>query len=230
MGAAAAGFRPSVDRRPRTRARTAPRTREPTLGRGLVGRVLAEKQSELSLGSRTVNARRVVFVATPNAGTILTNAKYLGDLIDTYTNLLNFLADTGVVEVLEGVITVMKQLALGALKGMDGLQSMLAGGPFLKEWLNSGPRDDKRYYAVASDYEPAAVGLASLRDRLTDWIFGNELNDLIVPTAGVYDRNGSELFPIEERHIFAGRDSVAHTGFFTNPVARQKILGWLASE
>ena len=92
---------------------------------GLVGRVMAEKQSELSLGSRTVNARKLVFVAAPNAGTILTDAKYLGDLIDTYTNLLNFLPDTGVVEVIEGVITVMKQLAVGTLKGLDGLQAML---------------------------------------------------------------------------------------------------------
>ncbi len=196
---------------------------------GLVGRVLAEKESEISLGSTTVNIRKLVFVAAPNAGTVLTDAKYLGDLIDTYTNLLNFLPDTGVIEVLEGVVTVMKQLAIGTVKGLDGLQAMRPGGPFLKDWLNIGPRDDKRYFAVGSNYEASGLELAAFRDRLTDYVFGQVENDLIVPTAGVYDRNGSERFPIKERHVFTGADGVAHTRFFANEVARKKILGWLAA-
>lgn len=49
---------------------------------GLVSRVLTERQSELSLGSRTLNVNRLVFVATPNTGTVLTDAKHLGDLVD----------------------------------------------------------------------------------------------------------------------------------------------------
>jgi pimeloyl-ACP methyl ester carboxylesterase len=196
---------------------------------GLVGRVLAEKESELSLGSKQVNIRKLVFVAVPNSGTVLTDAKYLGDLIDTYTNLLNFLPDTGVVEVLEGVVTVMKQLAIGTLKGLDGLQAMRPGGPFLKDWLNMGPRDDKRYFAVGSNYEASGLGLGAFRDRLTDYVFEQVQNDLVVPTTGVYDRNGSERFPIEERYLFTGADGVAHTRFFANEVAREKIMGWLAA-
>jgi hypothetical protein len=196
---------------------------------GLVSRVLAEKQSELSLGSRTVRIDKIVFVATPNAGTALTDAKYLGDLVDTYTNLLNFFPDTGVVEVLEGVVTVAKQVAVGVLKGLDGLQAMRPHGPFLDDWLNSGARDDKHYFALGSNYEPADAGLASFRDRLMDWVFKRAENDLVVPTVGVYGENGSAFFPIEDRYVFTATDAVPHTRFFANPTAREKINEWLTS-
>jgi hypothetical protein len=193
---------------------------------GLVSRVLAEKQSELSLGSKTVRVRKVVFVAVPNAGTPLTDAKYLGDLVDTYTNLLNFLPDTGVVEVLEGVLTVTKHLTLGVLKGLDGLQAMRPHGRFL-DALNTSPRDDKRYFAIGSNYEPPEPGLKSFGDRIVDWVFSHVDNDLVVPMEGIYEKNGSALFPIEDRHLFQAADAVPHTRFFGNPVTREKISGWL---
>src|SRR5262249_55439551 len=125
---------------------------------GLVSRLLAEKQSELVLGGRTIRVGKIVFVGSPNGGTILADASHMGDLIDTYTNLLNFLPDNGVTEVLDGVITVAKQLAVGAAKGLPGLQSMRPGGDFAK-WLNAGPRGDTRYFALASNFTPSEPGL-----------------------------------------------------------------------
>jgi hypothetical protein len=194
---------------------------------GLVSRMLAEKQSELSLGSKSIDIRKIVFVATPNAGTVLTDKKHLGDFIDTYTNLLNFFPDTGIVEILEAVITVAKQLALDTIAGLDGLQSMLPNGPFLSA-LNSGARDDKQYFALASDYEPPAVGIASFRDFLMDKIFDQD-NDLVVPTAGVYDKNGSGRFPIEDKRVFQAADSIPHSGYFARREAREQITEWLAA-
>lgn len=195
---------------------------------GLVGRVLAEKQSELSLGSRTVRVRKVVFVAAPNGGTLLTDAKYIGDLIDSYTNILEFFPDNGVTEVLEGIVTVAKQIAVAAVKGLEGLQSMLPGGPFLHE-LNTGSADDKRYFALASNYEPTNQGLLMfVKDRLMDRIFKEKENDLVVPTAGVYDSNGSGFFPITDRYVFPSGEGVPHNGYFANATARSKILQWLA--
>ena len=196
---------------------------------GLVSRVLAERQSGLSLGSRTIRVGKVVFVATPNNGTPLTDAKYIGDLIDTYTNLLNFFPDSGVVEVIEGVITVTKQVALATLKGLEGLQAMTPQSPFLAGYLNQGPRDDKQYFALGSNYEPSDVGLATFKDRMMDWVFKRAANDLVVPESGVYEDNGSKLFPIENRHLFAAADAVPHTRFFANEVAREKIAEWLAA-
>ena len=194
---------------------------------GLVSRVLAEKQSGLSLGSKSVRIGRVVFVATPNNGTPLTDAKYIGGLIDTYTNLLNFFPDTGIVETIEGVITVTKQVALATLKGLEGLQAMTPKSPFLAQYLNQGPPGDQQYFALASNYEPSDPGLATFRDRIMDWVFERAENDLVVPEAGVYSENGSGMFPIEDRHLFAGADAIPHTRFFADEVARRKISEWL---
>ena len=99
---------------------------------GLVGRVLAERQSEMSLGSRSLAVRHVVFAATPNAGTVLANPDHFGALIDSVTNILQFVPDNGVTEVLETVITAAKHIAVGAMKGLEGLQSMRPGGDFFR--------------------------------------------------------------------------------------------------
>jgi len=194
---------------------------------GLVARELAERESEFSLGSRQLAVRRVVFVAVPNAGTILADADYMNDFVDSYTNLLNFLPDNGVSETFETVITVAKQLSVGALRGLDGLQSMKPGGGFLTA-LNTGARDGKRYFALSANFEPKDPGWkAWATDRLLDKIFKAD-NDLVVPTLGVYDRNGSGFFPIEEREVFDKDAGIAHTAFFGDPRVQAKILEWLA--
>jgi hypothetical protein len=195
---------------------------------GLVSRVLAERQAELSLGSRHLGLNKVVFVGAPNAGTVLTDTKHLGDLIDSYTNILNFFPDNGVTEVLQGVITVMKQLAVGALKGLPGLESMLPGGPFLQDWLNRGPKGAELYYAIASNYEPTQPGLAAwAKNRLMDRVFDHAANDLVVPTLGVYEGNGSALFPIADHHVFPPTAGIQHGGYFPSPATQQQIMGWL---
>jgi hypothetical protein len=196
---------------------------------GLVSRMLSEKQGELALGSRTLRVGKVVFVGAPNAGTILADGQHMGDFIDTYTNLLNFLPDAGITDILGAIVTVAKQLAVGALKGLPGLQSMRPGGDFAK-WLNAGARGgETRYFALASDFTPGEAGLKQFAmDRLMDKIF-TAANDLVVPTDGVFAENGSGFFPIEEKVVFQGSDAVAHTGYFANRAAREKILEWLTA-
>jgi len=196
---------------------------------GLVARMLSEKQGELSVGSRRLRVNRIVFVGAPNAGTILANTEHVGDFLDSYTNLLNFVPDVGVSDILAGIITVAKQLAVGAVKGLRGLQSMRPGGEF-GEWLNRGPRAGQaRYFALASDYTPGTPGLKDLAaDRLMDRIF-RVRNDLVVPTDGVFGANGSGFFPIEDKVVFQGGDGVGHTGYFASPVVREKIAEWLGA-
>jgi hypothetical protein len=196
---------------------------------GLVARMLSEKQGELSVGSRRLRVNRVVFVGSPNAGTILANTEHVGDFLDTYTNLLNFIPDVGVSDILAGIITVAKQLAVGAVKGLRGLQAMRPGGEF-GEWLNRGPRaGESQYFALASDYTPATPGLKDLAaDRLMDRIF-RVRNDLVVPTDGVFGANGSGFFPIEDNVVFQGGDAVGHTGYFASPGVRDKIAEWLGA-
>jgi hypothetical protein len=194
---------------------------------GLVSRMLAEKQSAFSLGARSLKVGNVVFVASPNAGTHLADPEHMGTLVDTYTNLLNFLPDNPVTDVLDGVLTVAKQLAVGALGGLDGLQSMRPGGEF-QQWLNAqNGRGDTAYYALGADFTPSQLGFREwVKDKLMDGVFGAE-NDLVVPTASVYEANGSGFFPIEERHVFPADAAISHTGFFQHPAAQEKLLAWL---
>jgi hypothetical protein len=195
---------------------------------GLVSRVLAEKPSQLPVGSGNLSVRKVIFVATPNAGTLLADTRRVGDFIDTYTNLLNLLPSTGVTDVFEAIIAVLKQVAVATVKGLPGLQSMLPEGDFL-QGMNRGQKDRKEYFALTSNFEPTDPGLkAFAEDRLLDAVFDAAENDLVVPTAGVYERNGSGFFPITDRQVFSADAGIAHTGFFANAAAREKILDWLS--
>ncbi len=196
---------------------------------GLVARSLAEKQAAFSLGSRTLRVGKIVFAAAPNDGTPLADTKYMNDFIDSYTTILNLFPDNGVTFVLEGIVAVLKQLAVDTVKGLDGLQSMVKAGDFLHGWLNSGPAGDERYFALAANYEPVNPGLAAYAaDRLLDAIF-KVGNDLVVPTTSPYEANGAGLFPIEDRLEFGPADGVMHSGYFANATARRQIMDWLAS-
>ncbi|PAP75156.1 DUF7379 domain-containing protein [Rubrivirga marina] len=197
---------------------------------GLVSRVLAEQQSALSLGARSLRVGTVVFVASPNAGTSLADPDHMGTLVDAYTNLLNFIPGSPVTDVLEGVVTVVKQLAVGALGGLDGLQAMRPGGPFLRDLNALNGRGDTRYLALGADYRATQPGLAAwVKNRLMGRIFGSA-NDLVVPTASVYadtDGDGVDLVAEADRHVFAADAAISHTGFFQHPDAQARLLTWL---
>jgi hypothetical protein len=195
---------------------------------GLVSRTLAEKQGELSAGGRRVNVGKLVFVATPNAGTALADARHMNDFIDTYTNLFNFVPDNGVTEALEGIITVVKHIAIGAVKNLRGLQSMDPGGDFLR-WLNVPAEIETDYYAVTGAFEPVVPGWKTwAKDRLMDAIFKAD-NDLVVPTGGVYGGNGSSAFPIEQRVEFGDDAGLNHSTFFLDGAVRSQVLAWLGA-
>ena len=94
---------------------------------------------------------RVVFVAGPNAGTILADADHLGDLVDRYTNLLAFFPDNEVTDVLEGVITVVKQLAVGAVKAWT------AGGDEARRPLPARLAEPRARGAARHGVDPLAI-------------------------------------------------------------------------
>ncbi|MEN8145519.1 MAG: hypothetical protein ABFS14_11275, partial [Gemmatimonadota bacterium] len=142
----------------------------------------------------------------------------------------DLLPDNGVTEILETCITVLKQLAVGSLKGLDGLQSMCPGGPY-QQWMNdptgSNGAGGATYFALASEFEPSEPGLKQfVMNRLSDRVFSGQ-NDLIVPAASVHDANGAAAFPIERKHVFDQGAGVAHSGYFADVKARELILSWL---
>ncbi|MFL6246342.1 MAG: esterase/lipase family protein [Thermoanaerobaculia bacterium] len=192
---------------------------------GLVSRELARANSP------KINIDRIVFVAVPNAGTILTNAKHMGDFIDSYTNLLQAFPDNAVTDTLEAIITVVKQLAVGALGGLGGVQSMLPDGPYLKDLTTAIPANPN-YYALASNFTPAAGSPVSIRilNRVVDKAFENAKNDLVVPTDGCYEFGAGGLIPAARLHLFdaATDEPPVHTRFFGKEATRKSILNWLS--
>lgn len=218
---------------------------------GLVARTLAELGETAGTAAK-LRVRQVVFVATPNRGTPLADPDRLGSLLDGLTNLLDFVPDNPVTDSINGIVTVVKQLAVGALKGLDGLVSMRWAKPEGGEGGDGGPGGQAapspgtgflgmlnqprsttaRYRAIAADFEPlAGSGLATVaRDTLVDGIFGFEPNDLIVPTASAYSWNGGAGFPVTERLVLPPARSVDHSSFWTTPEVLQALAAWLVPE
>lgn len=202
---------------------------------GLVGRLISEKLNQLkfnnesiTLGQRHINVNRMVMVAPPNAGTILTNMKHMKTFIDCYTNLMSLLPPNIISTIFKAVIAVVKHLAANTVQDLDGLQAMNPGGAFLQFLNTPSPplNPDTKYFAMASNFEPVKLGVKTAFDFLLDQIFGSH-NDLVVPTAGVYENNGAVLFPIHERMVFSAADGVTHTGFFGEVETQRQLLKWL---
>jgi hypothetical protein len=197
---------------------------------GLVGRVLAEHAAEVGLvGKLTV--RRLVFVATPNAGTVLADSRNWMRLLDGLTNLTQLIPSNPVTDTVEVVLTVLKQLAVGAFAGLDGIRSMDPRGDYLLQFLNRPgmPQATGAYYAVASNFEPAPEAPMStvLRDAGIDLVFRPQQNDLIVPTEGVYTVSEMNGFPIGAPVVFTSARAVDHSSYWTQPEFAEAVDAWL---
>jgi hypothetical protein len=195
---------------------------------GLVSRALAEKQSEFSLGSKSLKVSKVVFAGSPNSGTGLANVGKTGELINSFTNLLNFIPDNPAGAVLDALIAVAKVVSVGASRGLKGLHCMAPDDDFQK-WINAGARiDGVAYHALSSDYRPRHKGLVEYGKSLVMRKIFDGDNDLVVPTDSVYQENGSGLFPIERPYVLGQEAGVSHIDFFSNPEVEKRIIGWLA--
>ena len=166
---------------------------------------------------------------TPNQGTALADADGLDHFLDRVTTVLDFIPDIPVIEVLNIVISVVKQIAVGAYDGLDGLTVMKPGSALLAD-LNRQHPATAAYYAISSDYRPAeGAPLARVaRDRVTDLVFRSAGNDLIVPEAGVHAENGGSAFPIADPLILTATQSVDHFSYWACPAVQDKLDEWLA--
>lgn len=198
---------------------------------GLVSRVLAEAPSAAALPANQVTVRKLVLGAAPNAGTLLADPDHMVSMIDRLTTALMLLPTGAVAETLEALITVVKTLGHGGLKGLDGLCSMLPSGPFLAA-LNAGGSAGE-YFAIAANFEPTDKGLRLLvtggANAVVDQIFGDADNDLVVPTEGVYETNGHVRFPVPaaNRIVLDRNQGTMHTTVFEHPQVSRRLLAWL---
>jgi hypothetical protein len=166
-------------------------------------------------------------VLVPNAGTPLADPTHVGTLLDSFTNVINFVPDAWGAPVLTMIVEVAKLAAIGALDALVGLRSMHPTGDFAR-WLNApGPVDGTRYHAVASNVSPTEPGLRHfVRSRaLTAILKGG--NDLVVPSEGAYAANGCPRFPVADPMLLDGEGAVPHTKYFAEPRVRDQILSWL---
>ena len=199
---------------------------------GLVVREACEYAGELGLAD-VLDVERVVMVGVPNAGTALADVAHWKALIDRMTNILQFMPDNPVTDVLDAVLTVLEHLAVGAVRGLDGLTAMDPQGPYLRERLNgSAVATTARYFAVASDYHPAQ-GSPLLRvatDGAVDLVFGDVPNDLVVPRDGVFTVAGCTGFPIAQPLLFGRDAAVTHLGYWSETPLADELPQWLARE
>ncbi|HET9996178.1 MAG TPA: hypothetical protein VFQ17_01610 [Nocardioides sp.] len=192
---------------------------------GLVGREIAGMS-----GAGAVTVTGLVMVASPNAGTVLADREHLSDLLDRITDLAQFVPDNGVTETIGLVLAVLKQLAVGAVGGLDGIMAMNPSEDYLEK-LNARPAPDAVLRAVAADYEPPpGAPLARVaRDGATDLVFKAVDNDLVVPTGGCWDVEDAPGFPIDERLVLDRSRSVDHNSLFRQPEVSERLLEWLPS-
>ncbi|MEZ5093661.1 esterase/lipase family protein [Nocardioides sp.] len=188
---------------------------------GLVGRELA--------ASGVVDVRRLVMVASPNGGTVLADRHHLSDLLDRVTDLAQFVPSAGVGDTLAVVLTVLKQLAVGAVGGLDGLTSMDPTGSYLKE-LNARPALAADVRAVAADYDPPHGSPLTrvARNGATDLVFA-QANDLVVPTGGCWDVPRAAGVPVEQRLVLDAERGIDHCSFFGDSEVQATLLSWLTS-
>jgi hypothetical protein len=163
------------------------------------------------------SVRKLVLLASPNAGTPLASKDRLGQLIDVCTNLFALFPDSAGAVTLQAVLEVVKQLATGALSGLDGLTSMDPANPTLAR-LN-GNESHCQVYTIGTDYHPAPTASLAVRtlNTLADKVFG-AANDLVVPTLGM---SSAGKFIVEKP--FRAESTISHSGYFDNPGVRQEL-------
>ena len=194
---------------------------------GLVARALSEQQDRLALSGRRLAVRSAVFVGVPNAGTVLADPEHLGELLDTYTNLLDVVPDIGAVDVLQVVLEVVKQVATGVAEGLDGLMSMNPGGDFLRS-LNKEPSEHPGYAAIAADFAPVSTNARQLAMNLAADRLFRGANDLVVPRDGSWEVDDHSLVSAGRRLSIADDQAVTHNSYFRSSLVQQRLRDWLA--
>lgn len=186
---------------------------------GLVGRCLQRALDQ----HPNIRVRRMVHVATPNAGTALVRGRRVEQFLDVLTNILSLFSDDKVAIPLEGIVEVVTQLAQGVRDGLDGLTAMDPDGPFLAA-LDAPVGDPSECHAIATNYEPQRGSLpARALDAVMDLVFG-VTNDLVVPTIGVYDAG---QYKVAQPLIVSPDQMVSHNTFFKNRMVQQRLVEWL---
>ena len=194
---------------------------------GLVSRALAGQG-----GDPVFDVRRIVHVASANHGTALATPNNLVPFIDRITTMVNLIPDgpAAVVETaLTSVLVVVKIIAKYGLVGIPGLAAMDSAGDFL-HGFNSTELPAEQF-AIAADFSPSggwrAMAVKSVQNVVVDRVFGDLANDLVVPTAGVYQGDDAMQVREDRRLVLPKARGVYHGSFFGQRDVATQIASWL---
>ncbi|MDF5752111.1 hypothetical protein [Spongiactinospora sp. TRM90649] len=193
---------------------------------GLVARELVRHATTAHLGRRRLRVGNVIFVGTPNGGTILADAQHRDDLLDRMTTLLSVLGGgSAATEALALVLELVKLAAAGASAELPGLTSMDPRGEYLRGLNTARPSPGVTYHALGSDFEPSGAEMLA-QDLAADLIFPSG-NDLIVPSEGVGELGSSGSIASRNTLILTPREAVHHSAYFSLPKPSERIMSWL---
>jgi hypothetical protein len=201
---------------------------------GIVSRTLVERGSDLVPQARCA-FDRVFFVATPNQGSPLGDAKHINDMLDVFTNLLTNFPDGPVTYSLEVLLAIVRLIAYSALAELPGIAAMGTNGYITKVLNKASQKSPATYAAAAANYEPdpnSDNGFFTGRftNILIDRIFERGANDLVVPSEGVFAANGHPSFPIANVLRYAVSDHVWHTDFFRQLRTSDRLLAFFSPQ
>ncbi len=158
---------------------------------------------------------RIVFVATPNAGTALADPPRIPGFVERLTNYVNMLPDAPLTIGAGALLSLAGAVAEVGLPRLPGLADQAPGSP-LQRKLAPPPGGTGGFYAFCAHYEPEGNLVSVIKDAAVDRIFGTEPNDLVVPTGGVACTPYYEL-PADRVFSFEPGRHVHHSAFFAQP-------------
>lgn len=165
-----------------------------------------------------VKVNRILFVATPNNGTVLAQPLHLNKYLDVLMSATNMLPDVADITV-DALLVVAKLLLndmMPVLPGLDDVQPKSS----LFDLLSKKPR--LLDAAIQADYDPQP-GLKAIIDGVFQHVVFGKQNDLVVPTQGVSHWSGGV---INDCLPFAGQ-RVHHCNIFKSEKTLKRLLKWL---
>lgn len=158
---------------------------------------------------------RIVFVATPNAGTELAYPQQIAQFVERLINVVDKLPDSLATVSAGALLSIAASVAQVTLPRLPGLADQAPNSTLIAA-LPVPPEALAAYYAFQASYQPSGDLAAALKDAVADRLFGDKANDLVVPSDGV---STTPAFAIPAARVVAwgAADGVHHTNFFAQP-------------
>ena len=214
---------------------------------GLVYRALVEQlvpQSPLN-----VQFSKVIFVGCTNAGTLLAEPDNWKTLLDIYTNALVAAARIGLglagaapvtplvvaaIRTMGSFAQMLSQVAISERR-VPGLAAMEPSSALIAQ-LNRQALPNEfatRYFTIGTDFNsagddatPRARAALAVLNRVTDRLYGQVPNDMVVPTQSMSDFGLARK--AEQQAFIPEEEGIYHTTYFTSALTKQTIMEWLA--